>query len=459
MSSTSAVKVSIPVPKAHAGCRLIITNIIYSIVFSILTNCFIFINDSIPLIVLAVIVFLILDLTAGFKTVKTKSRVLRLCNHGTTLLISFCTSLVVSSVMHILLYKNVIEHTGNELLGSVIFCIILNVILFWTGIICVYLTSLQIGIKTRALGIICGLIPVLNLIMLSIIIRTALYEIILESEKERHDDERLSQQVCATKYPVLLVHGVFFRDRKLMNYWGRIPKELEKNGAKLFYGNQQSAATVANSGKEIAMRIKEIIADTGCEKVNIIAHSKGGLDSRYALSNCDVSQYVASLTTINTPHRGCMFADWLLGKISSGIKGTLSSAYNKCAIILGDDAPSFMDAVNNLTSEFCTEFDKTTPLPEGVYTQSVGTVMAKPGSGKFPLNMSYMFVKLFDGKNDGLVSEDSFEWGEKFITIEPTGKRGISHADVIDLNRENIKGFDVKEFYVKLLSDLKERGF
>jgi triacylglycerol lipase len=29
---------------------------------------------------------------------------------------------------------------------------------------------------------------------------------------------------------------------------------------------------------------------------------------------------------------------------------------------------------------------------------------------------------------------------------------------VVDLNRENIQGFDVREFYVKLAADLKRRG-
>ena len=36
--------------------------------------------------------------------------------------------------------------------------------------------------------------------------------------------------------------------------------------------------------------------------------------------------------------------------------------------------------------------------------------------------------------------------------------RGISHGDVVDLNRENIPGFDVREFYVQLVADLKARG-
>jgi triacylglycerol lipase len=30
---------------------------------------------------------------------------------------------------------------------------------------------------------------------------------------------------------------------------------------------------------------------------------------------------------------------------------------------------------------------------------------------------------------------------------------------VVDLNRENIRGFDVQEFYVKLAADLKRRGY
>ena len=92
---------------------------------------------------------------------------------------------------------------------------------------------------------------------------------------------------------------------------------MEKNGATVFYGNQESAASISKCGEELAMRIKEILKETNFEKVNIIAHSKGGLDSRYTLSKCGMDQYVASLTTINTPHRGCEFADFLLEKAES----------------------------------------------------------------------------------------------------------------------------------------------
>ena len=73
------------------------------------------------------------------------------------------------------------------------------------------------------------------------------------------------------------------------------------------------------------------------------------------------------------------------------------------------------------------------------------------------MNFTHPLVKWFDGPNDGLVAKSSFPWGDRFTWLEPTkGDRGISHADMIDLNRENIPGFDVREFYVQLVAELKQ---
>ena len=46
------------------------------------------------------------------------------------------------------------------------------------------------------------------------------------------------------KYPILLVHGMGFRDNKLIGYWGRIPKALEEVGCKVYFGCQDSNADV-----------------------------------------------------------------------------------------------------------------------------------------------------------------------------------------------------------------------
>lgn len=330
---------------------------------------------------------------------------------------------------------------------------------FWNGIIRVYVTSVQLGIRYRVLGIVFGLIPIANLVMLMIIYIRVKQETIFETEKFKLNESRKNDKICETKYPVLLVHGVFFRDSRLLNYWGRIPAELEKNGAKIYYGEQQSALSIEQSSKELAKKIEEIVTRTGCGKVNIIAHSKGGLDSRYAISKLGCDKYVATLTTINTPHRGCLFAEYLLGACPARIKNFVEKTYNKMFFALGDNSPDFMAAVKCLTNSSCEQFNKDVPDSPDVMYQSYGSKAVKLRGTRFPLNISYPVVKKFDGDNDGLVALTSAPWGEKFTPIYPPAKRGITHADMIDLNRENIKGFDVREFYVQMVSNLRERGY
>ena len=348
--------------------------------------------------------------------------------------------------------------------GKILLIFFAELIIFWTGIIHVYLCSVQLGIKLRIIGILAGPIPPVNLIVLVLILCVTEREYYFEKRKNDLNKKRQKDAICQTKYPILLVHGVFFRDFKFHNYWGRIPKELEKNGAKIFYGEQQSAASAEDSAKELCERIKKITEETHCEKVNIIAHSKGGIDAKYAIAKFGIEKLVASITTINTPHRGCEFADYLLEKASDSLKTTVSATYNSALKKMGDTNPSFIAAVTDLTSKACEKIDREITdydfAAHGVYAQSVGSLMKKSTSGKFPLNMSYYLVRHFDGANDGLVGEKSFAFGEKYIFLEnKKSKRGISHGDIIDLFHENINGFDVREFYVQLVADLKNRGF
>jgi len=337
--------------------------------------------------------------------------------------------------------------------------ILSEALIFAVGISTVYICGKQLGLKYRVWGLILGWVPVANLIMLLIILRVVDEEIRVESKKITLNQQRAAEQICKTKYPILLVHGVFFRDFPLLNYWGRVPEELKKNGATIYYGGHNSASAVKNSAKELERKIRQIIEDTGCEKVNIIAHSKGGLDSRCAISLRGMAPYVASLTTINTPHRGCEFAEYLLNVIPEKEQQAVAAAYNAAAEKLGDIQPDFLAAVTDLTREKCLAFNEEVLDSDQVYYQSVGSILNHSVSGQFPLNYTYHLVKHFDGPNDGLVGDKSFPWGASFQMLTVKGKRGISHGDMIDLNRENIKDFDVREFYVQLVADLKKKGF
>ena len=370
---------------------------------------------------------------------------------------------VITTAVAIWHYVPVLYHAIRDRNASHLWEILLvagaEFLIFWVGIIIVYTTSRQLGFKTRLLGIMLGMVPLANLTMLILILRITGKEAKTELTRCKLNRLRSSEQVCQTKYPLLLVHGVFFRDFKHFNYWGRIPEELMKNGATIYYGEHQSAASVDDSARELEQRILRIIRENGYEKLNVIAHSKGGLDMRTALAKTSVAPYVASLTTVNTPHRGCEFADYLLNKIPEAQQQAVANTYNSAAAKLGDPNPDFMAAVTDLTSSACSRRNETVRDVPGVYYQSIGSVLAKPSAGRFPLNMTYHLVNLFDGKNDGLVGEKSFPWGSDFKMLAASGKRGISHGDVIDLNRENFDGFDVREYYVQLVSDLRQKGF
>ena len=436
--------------------RFALSTVFYSLIIGFFANSFVWIRSHINSLYVLIPLFLLVNIFAGVSIVTTRRR--KICFHGTILLYAFCAGLALSILYHIPLAIRTIPNDYMTFVWSLVQCVGVLFVVFWVGILCVYLTSAQLGLRLRLIGLICGLIPIANLITLFFILKTTTKECLFEIGKEQRNRQRRDQRICATKYPILMVHGVFFRDFKYVNYWGRIPKELEANGATIFYGNQPSAASVADSAAVLKERILQILAETGAEKVNIIAHSKGGLDSRYAIANLGVGEYVASLTTINTPHRGCLFADYLLTKIPATTQDTVATTYNKALGKLGEPESDFLAAVNDLTDSACKERDSQMPTPEGIFCQSIGSVMAKAGGGKFPLNFSYHLVNHFSGENDGLVSEDSFCWGEKYTLLRSAGDRGISHGDMIDLNRENIPGFDVREFYVELVHDLKTRG-
>ena len=411
------------------------------------------------LIPVFVLLFLAINIIPSPMNFTYKRARLKVCASGVDLLIGFLIASAIAFAAHITTGFFVFP---NGILPFFISCLISCLVLlsvFCNGIIRVYLTSVQLGIKHRVIGALCGWIPIVNLVVLHKIIRKCSDEVEFENNRDLLNESRRNDAICRTKYPLLFVHGVFFRDSEYFNYWGRIPDDLIRNGATVYYGNNHSANSVADGGAELTETMRRIVRETGCDKLNIIAHSKGGLDCRYAISKCGAEPYVASLTTINTPHRGCLFADYLLEKVPGNVRDTIAGTYNSTLKRFGDTSPDFLSAVYDLRSENCAAFNKEKKNSGSVYYQSVGSKLNKAAGGKFPLNFTYPIAKFFDGPNDGLVSEYSCEWGEKFTFLTTKENRGISHGDMIDLNRENIKGFDVREFYVQLVADLKNKGF
>lgn len=344
------------------------------------------------------------------------------------------------------------------LLGGNIACaLFVALCLVVNGYCRILCASVQLSMRLRLLLLLLWWLPPLNYFLLWRAYCQARREYDFELARRALDDSRRDGEICRTKYPLLLVHGIFFRDWQLVNYWGRIPAALRRNGAEIAYGGQQSAAGVAASAAELRARIFALRQELGCEKVNIIAHSKGGLDARYAISRLGMAPYVASLTTVNTPHRGCLFVERLLAWLPERLVTAIASRYDALFRRLGDAEPDFIAGVRDLTATRCAALAREAPDAAGVYYQSVTSALRGPRGAGFPLNLSYLLIRCLErAQSDGLVTVDSARWGSFLECV--TARRGVSHGDIIDLTRKNLDGFDVREFYVSLVRGLKERG-
>jgi triacylglycerol lipase len=69
-------------------------------------------------------------------------------------------------------------------------------------------------------------------------------------------------------------------------------------------------ASVEKRAQQLQSQLFDIRERFNSDKLNIIAHSMGGLDARYAITHLKAHEVVASLTTIGTPHRGSPYAEW-----------------------------------------------------------------------------------------------------------------------------------------------------
>lgn len=320
-----------------------------------------------------------------------------------------------------------------------------------------FFTSRRLSLFPRLLMLLTLWIPLANLVVLGYVCRLAQEEYQMACEREALHRTRAESAVCQTRYPLILVHGVLFRDLKYFNYWGRIPRELIRNGATVFYGGQEAVGTIEDNAQQLRERILEVVAQTGCQKVNLIAHSKGGLDARYAVSQLGMGEYVASLTTLNTPHRGCRFVDKAC-QLPEGFYRSIARVVNAVFRRLGDRNPDFYTATHQFTTQNSEQFNREVPDVPGVYYQSYMSKM-KGGFSDGLLALTYYIIRPLEGENDGLVSLSSAPWGEFQGVLESSRHRGISHGDMIDLKREDYRGFRVLDAYVDMVAALKQKGF
>lgn len=289
-------------------------------------------------------------------------------------------------------------------------------------------------------------------------------------------------QACNTKYPILLLHGIALKDNTLgYNYFGRVPANLRTRGATVFGGEQDAWGSYASNAEQIKKRILQITDPASTSnpgglnlgKVNIIAHSKGGLDTRQMLYTYpEMKSKIASITTLATPHRGTSLADWVA---SSGLEPYLGFAVKILSFLQGDTNPDFIAASSAMQrAKMATTNSTWNSLNgyTGILSQSYAAELKNDTLKQLDVALlatGYVMGNLAPSPkepyNDGAVPTSSAPFGTfKGTNVGVTaGYGGLSHFGITDrgilIFPGLTPGFDGPAFYRNIVANLKTAGY
>ncbi len=259
-----------------------------------------------------------------------------------------------------------------------------------------------------------------------------------------------------TRYPILLVHGFAMKDTFFMKSWGRIDRILRIQGYTVFKSNTDAVGTVETNAAQLKEEILSILNETGAEKVNIIAHSKGGLDVLHMIRELEMAPHVASLTTLCTPHRGSPIASFILRFPKFAVKYA-AFWVNTAFRLLGDRQPDSYTACQELkrTSDLETE---TMSAADSIFCQSFSTaVQSGRDRADFVMAIPLMFSRFIEKNSatDGLVPRDSAVFGQyRGDCLDES----ISHTEIVDFMVRDKKRDKIFAFYSALCEELAQAG-
>ena len=291
-----------------------------------------------------------------------------------------------------------------------------------------------------------------------------------------------------TEHPIVLVHGFMASRTSGGGGMLKIVDVLLADGHDPFYSETPPFSTTEERALAVEKYIVGLLKATGATKVNLIAHSMGGLDSRYLISKNGLnrSDIVASLTTLGTPHRGTRLADVADGVLPEGIGwsfvlDSLIELYGESFSKKADKNTNFRGALSSLSEKNAPEFNATHRNVDGVIYQSYAGIASITGianliapftcDGKVLSNEgTYAKVsKLFwpivpiiaevgaaqTEPNDGLILVDSAKWGD-FKGCLPADHLDLS-GDGSDKPNENT-GFYAPRLFRQIAFDLADQG-
>ncbi len=258
------------------------------------------------------------------------------------------------------------------------------------------------------------------------------------------------------KYPVFMCHGYGAIGSVIKSGPMHDPcMDIRAHGVPAIAPNVVPYARIETRAENWVLLIEKFCKEFGCDKVNVVSHSMGGLDMRCALSKLDIAHRVESLTTIATPHHGSSLADLVL-KAPELVTEKLSEMFDWFGDNMYPKTKSdALGSLEQLTCGYVTDvFNPDHPDADGVAYYSYSAAVGK--GTKFSINPMLKFQnnQIFDkeGENDAFVSVESAKWGKHLETI-PLSHLAQMH---LQMNKESQKIYD--KFWLNLLKRLAKNG-
>jgi triacylglycerol lipase len=207
-------------------------------------------------------------------------------------------------------------------------------------------------------------------------------------------------------YPIVLVHGFLgFGEIRLFGrsfrYFRGVAEAMAETGASVHIVTLPPLASVPDRARILAEAVRALPAP----RVHLVAHSMGGIDARYAIARLGLTDRVASLVTIGTPHRGTPLARLAHLAPITGLRRVVARAGIRS------------DAADGLTPESMTRFnEEVLDQPDVYYACVVGS--ARWRSTNPALWTSRVLMGRSAGLSDAIVPAASQHWGEVIAEID-----------------------------------------
>lgn len=239
-------------------------------------------------------------------------------------------------------------------------------------------------------------------------------------------------EIIQLKHPVLLCHGYgAYASLIKPTQMHDVCMHLRAHGIQAIAPNGAPFASIQTRAENWVELFHEVRAQLKVEKLNVIAHSMGGLDMRYAISQLALSPYVSSLTTIATPHHGTWLAEIGLSTPEI-IRERLSDFLNWVGNNMYPRVESdIFSAVSQLTRDYIVNtFNPLVKDAESVdyYSYSADSQNTKLLEANPALMVQTSFINKQEGPNDGIVSAKSAVWGTHLGCLE------LNHLEQLRLN-------------------------